>query len=87
MSVSRQQQDSDVSRQGQDPLPPLLRKHSIPRTWTGEQALLVTDFLEQLSSAIWDIYEAKMMPIILANAEDLEPPTNPANDDTGDLPF
>jgi hypothetical protein len=29
----------------------------IPEAWTGEQALAVWEFLEEIGSAIWDVHE------------------------------
>ena len=56
----------------------------IPTYWSGDQALGVVDFLEQLIAAIWRIHGDKMY---LA-AHSLKPAQDPSDPpDTSDLPF
>ena len=39
----------------------LFPKILIPSNWTGDQAKAVVDFLDEISSAIWDTHESKIM--------------------------
>ena len=39
----------------------LFPKILIPSDWTGDQAKAIVDFLDEISSAIWDTHEAKIM--------------------------
>jgi hypothetical protein len=34
---------------------------NIPEDWTGDQALAVVEFLDELSAAIWSTHELKML--------------------------
>jgi hypothetical protein len=55
----------------------------VPTYWSGDQALEVADFLEQLIAAIWYVHGNKMTVAagFMPNRPDSEPP------DTSDLPF
>jgi hypothetical protein len=34
---------------------------NIPKDWTGKQALTLVEFLDELSAAIWNVHEIKML--------------------------
>jgi hypothetical protein len=55
----------------------------VPTYWSGEQALEVADFFEQLIAAIWYVHGNKMTAAagLLPQRPDSDPP------DTSDLPF
>ncbi len=54
----------------------------IPSYWTGEQALEVADFLEQIIHRIWWIHGDKMTRFAKAHPADSDPPPDSSN-----LPF
>lgn len=62
---------------------------SIPTAWTAEQALLVTDFLEVLHQAIWEVYERQLIELIILrhDTERLDSPTAESPFGEDDIPF
>jgi hypothetical protein len=54
----------------------------VPDHWTGEQALLICSFLEDIAHAIWDRHGAQMAHVLymLHGGEDGAPTTPPADD-------
>ena len=34
---------------------------NIPKNWTGDQALAVVEFLDEITAAIWNVHEPKML--------------------------
>ena len=39
-------------------------KVRIPQNWTGEQAKLILEFLEEITTAIWDVHDQKLIKAI-----------------------
>ena len=39
----------------------ILTKVTIPLEWTGEHALTVVDFLDEISTAIWEVHDQKIV--------------------------
>ncbi|MCP4606073.1 MAG: hypothetical protein GY847_37110 [Proteobacteria bacterium] len=37
---------------------------SIPKDWTGEQALAVIDIIDEISTAIWNLHDEKILKAI-----------------------
>jgi len=63
-----------------------MSRFDIPRHWTTNEALVVMDFLEQLHSAIWDLYEEMAVEVLARQAASPSPPpSSPLDDD--DIPF
>ncbi len=61
---------------------------SIPIKWTGEQARLICDFLEEISAHIWQVHEHAILDTIQSKnisrkTKEEKQPTNQNND----LPF
>lgn len=34
---------------------------NIPKNWTGDQALAVVEFLDEITAAVWNVHEIKML--------------------------
>ena len=58
-----------------------MTRFEIPRRWTTSEDLLVMDFLEQVHSAIWAVYE-EMTVEVLARQDDV--PSTPSIADVED---
>ena len=65
----------------------------IPHHWSAEQAMLVWEFLEALTTAVWDRYEPQLVTLIQAEIEqennaqlDLFDPERDRPDFDDDLP-
>jgi hypothetical protein len=58
----------------------------IPEAWTGEQALAVFEFLEEISAAVWDVHEKAIL-----KAMNIKDPTlrslDQAAQPESDIPF
>jgi hypothetical protein len=39
----------------------VLTKLTIPPEWTGEQVLAVVEFLDEISTAIWEVHDQKIL--------------------------
>lgn len=63
---------------------------SIPKHWSGEQALAVCDLLEELHKAICNHYEQRLIPIVTTEFYDPDDPTTTHEDENiaeTDVPF
>ena len=58
----------------------------IPKDWTGEQAVLVLDFLEHLIDTIWAIHEDAITATIQTDIEEPPPRVYSSSDDAELLP-
>ena len=63
-----------------------MTRFEIPRHWTTSEALLVMDFLEQVHSAIWAVYE-EMAVEVLARQDDENSPPPSMPDIEDDIPY
>ena len=59
----------------------ILSKITIPPDWTGEQAWAVVEFIDEISSAIWNVHDEKIVAAIQKDSQ-LE-----QAQDYDDLPF
>jgi len=59
----------------------------VPDNWTGEQALAIHDFLERLTTTIWERYEKEMIPLILVHPYEDQIELFPPDIDDEDVPF
>ena len=62
----------------------------IPEAWTGEQALAVWEFLEEIGAAIWDVHEKailKAMNVEDPNRHFSDAASRAVDDDEDCIPF
>ncbi len=64
----------------------------IPEHWSTEQALAVCDLLEDLHHTIWDLYEERLIKLILSQIQQEDALVTPETPQTeipfdDDLPF
>jgi len=58
----------------------VLTKVTIPPEWSGEQALAVIEFLDEISTAIWEVHDQKTLDAMTKRESLLEQPV-PDEDD------
>lgn len=63
-----------------------INKIQIPKDWTGQQAVLVLDFLEHLIDTIWAIHKDAITATIQTDIEEPPPRVHASPDDAVLLP-
>jgi hypothetical protein len=63
-----------------------MSRFDIPKQWSTNEALLVMDFLEQIHSAIWDLYEEMAVDALARQATSPSAPPSLPHDEE-DIPF
>ncbi len=59
----------------------------IPNHWSAEQALAVWEFLEELTSRVWDRYEVQLVELIRAELDQDDNPQPDLFDPDDPIPF